>query len=115
MKHVEDLFQNKVDVIVSPGTPCCAPILKADALSNGESNLSETGALMRYMIHGNFTGLPAIVFPIAYDDETSLPISLQVQAAHWREDLLFRVAEKSQNILTNGVRKPTMYVNVLEE
>lgn len=114
MRHIEDIFKNKVDVIVSPATPCCAPEFKADALSYGESNLAETGALMRYMIHGNFTGIPGVVFPIAYDDETSLPISLQVQAAHWREDLLLHVADMSQGILKSGVAKPSVYVNVLE-
>lgn len=114
MKHIEDIFENRVDVIVSPATPCCAPEFKADALSHGESNLAETAALMRYMIHGNFTGIPGIVFPIAYDDETSLPISLQVLAAHWREDLLLHVADKSRGILEIGVAKPSVYVNVLK-
>ena len=113
MNHIEDLFQNKIDVIVSPATPCCAPIFKFDAFCHGESNLSETGALMRYMLFGNFTGIPAIVFPIAYDDETALPISLQIQAAHWREDLLLYMADKSQEILESGVAKPSIYVNVL--
>lgn len=113
MKHIEDLFHKKVDIIVSPATPCCAPVLKKDALSHGESNLAETGTLMRYVIHGNFTGIPAIVFPIDYDDETSLPISLQLQAAHWREDMLFHVASKSQGILKSGIAKPSIYVDVL--
>lgn len=54
MNHIEDLFQNKVDVILSPATPCCAPVLKDDVLPYGESNLSQTSALMRYIIHGNF-------------------------------------------------------------
>eukprot|EP00956_Cyclotella_meneghiniana_P011867 scaffold16678_cov36-Cyclotella_meneghiniana.AAC.1 len=113
MNHIEDLFRNKIDVIVSPATPCCAPILQNDALSHGESNLAKTGALMRYMLFGNFTGIPGIVFPIAYDNETALPISLQIQAAHWREDLLLYMADQSQKILENGVAKPSSYVNVL--
>eukprot|EP00581_Thalassiosira_minuscula_P002387 CAMPEP_0183749342 /NCGR_PEP_ID=MMETSP0737-20130205/68236_1 /TAXON_ID=385413 /ORGANISM="Thalassiosira miniscula, Strain CCMP1093" /LENGTH=553 /DNA_ID=CAMNT_0025985095 /DNA_START=105 /DNA_END=1766 /DNA_ORIENTATION=+ len=113
MHHVEDLFRNKVDVILSPATPCCAPPFRADARSHGESNLPMTSALMRYVIHGNLTGLPAIAFPVAYDEDTSLPISLQIQAAHWREDLLLHVARESQGILKKGVAKPSMYVDVL--
>jgi Asp-tRNA(Asn)/Glu-tRNA(Gln) amidotransferase A subunit family amidase len=113
MHHIEDLFKNKVDIILSPATPCTAPMMRDDVASHGESNLSETSALMRYMIHGNLTGIPALVFPIAYDDETSLPISLQIQAAHWREDLLFHVARQSQDILRGGIAKPTLYVDVL--
>ena len=113
MHHIEDLFQNKVDVILSPATPCTAPLMRDDVASCGESNLSETSALMRYMIHGNLTGIPAMVFPCGYDDETSLPISLQLQAAHWREDLLFHVAMQSEDILTGSIAKPTLYVDIL--
>ena len=115
MHHIENLFQNKVDIILSPATPCTAPLMRDDVASHGESNLTETSALMRYMIHGNLTGIPALVFPIAYDDETSLPISLQLQAAHWREDLLFHVASQSQDLLTGGIAKakPTLYVDML--
>ena len=113
MHHIEDLFQNKVDIILSPATPCTAPLMRDDVASYGESNLSETSALMRYMIHGNLTGIPALVFPIAYDEETSLPISLQLQAAHWREDLLFHVAMQSQDILTGRIAKPALYVDIL--
>ena len=65
------------------------------------------------VIHGNLTGIPAIVFPIGYDDETSLPISLQIQAAHWREDLLLNVAKESEGILKNGIEKPTVFVDIL--
>lgn len=113
MDLMEDMFRNKVDIILSPATPCVAPQFREDAMSHGESNLSKTAQLMRYAILGNFTGIPAMVFPVGYDDETSLPISLQIQAAHWREDLLFRVARESSGILEHGIAKPAMYVDVL--
>jgi len=108
MHHIEEMFKNKVDVILSPATPCVAPLFKKDAMRCGESNLAQTSALMRYVIHGNLTGIPAIVFPIGYDVETSLPISLQIQAAHWREDLLLHVAKQSEDILKNGIEKPAL-------
>ena len=113
MHQIEDLFKNKVDVILSPATPCCAPQFKEEVKSHGETNLVQTCTLMKYVIHGNLTGVPAIVFPIAYDEETSLPISLQIQAAHWREDLLFRVARESHGILKEGIAKPTIYADIL--
>lgn len=111
MAHVEDLFRHKVDVILSPATPCCAPRFEEDARVCGESNLAQTSLLMRYVVHGNLTGIPGLVFPIAYDEDTALPISLQVQAAHWREDLLFKVARHSQ-VLTD-VAKPATFVDIL--
>ena len=112
---MEDIFQNKVDIILSPATPCCAPLFDKSAMSHGESNLAQTTALMRYIVHGNLTGIPAVVFPASFDEETSLPISLQIQAAHWREDLLFHVATASQGILKNGIAKPELYVDILGE
>ena len=115
MSFVEDLFKNKVDLILSPGCSCTAPLFKKDAKTFGESNLGQTSKLMRYAIHGNMTGIPGMVFPIAYDEDTSLPISLQLQAAHWREDLLLGVAKESQGILEKGIAKPTMYVDILGE
>lgn len=68
---------------------------------------------MRYVIHGNLTGIPAIVFPVGYDETIKLPISLQIQAAHWREDLLLDVARKSGGILKNGIVKPSRFVDML--
>jgi len=106
MHHIEELFKNKVDIILSPATPCVAPLFKEDAMKCGESNLAQTSALMRYVIHGNLTGIPAIVCPIGYDDETNLPIAMQIQAAHWREDLLLNVAKQSEGILKNRSEVP---------
>jgi len=63
MAHIEDLFLHKVDVILSPATPCCAPRFEEATRVCGESNLRQTSLLMRYMVHGNLTGIPGIVFP----------------------------------------------------
>lgn len=113
MAHIEDLFLHKIDVLLSPATPCVAPEFREDARPRGESHLAQTSLLMRYMVHGNLTGIPGIVFPVAYDAATGLPISLQIQAAHWREDVLFMVAGHSQGLLEQGVAKPAMYVDIL--
>ena len=100
------MFKNKVDLILSPATPCVAPVFEEDARPQGETNLSETTKLMQYMVHGNLTGVPAIVFPMGRDEETGLPLSLQLMAAHWREDLLLRVAEAWHGIAEGRIEKP---------
>ncbi len=115
MKHIEELFRNEIDVILSPATASIAPKMKDDVRLYGELNLKQTADLMRFIIHGNLTGIPGIVFPIGYDCSSSLPISLQIQGPHWREDLLFRVAKIGQELLPNGILKPETYVNTLEE
>ncbi len=90
MKMVEELFET-IDVYVSPATGLVAPEIQPEVLSRGESNLKQTGALMRYMLLGNLVGIPAMVFPVGYTSE-GLPTSMQIQSAHWDEDMLFRVA-----------------------
>jgi len=113
MRQIETLFREEVDVIVSPATSSIAPKIQKDALAFGESDPEQTARLMNYIIHGNITGIPAIVFPCGYDDDKGLPISLQVQAPHWREDLLFRIAKVSESLLPNGWLKPPTYVDIL--
>lgn len=113
MRHVEELFRDKVDIIVSPATACTAPEMKDDTKHYGELNAHQTLNLMKYIVHGNFTGIPGIVFPISYDKSTKLPISLQLQGPHWREDLLFRVAMVAEGVLANGISKPSKYVDTL--
>ena len=111
------LFKDKMDVLLSPATAMIAPKIEKDTLSHGESNLNQTAALMKYMLMGNMTGIPGIVFPIEYDNDgdvgeaTGLPISILLQASHWREDLLFRLARVgSEGLLPNGLKKPTGYI-----
>mmetsp|Transcript_24541 Transcript_24541/g.30179 ORF Transcript_24541/g.30179 Transcript_24541/m.30179 type:complete len:722 (-) Transcript_24541:142-2307(-) len=138
MTCIETLFRTQIDILLSPATAQVAPLIGRDVLESGESNLKQTAALMKFIIHGNFTGIPGIVFPIAYygddngeissssssskdskedDDAKGLPISLQLQAAHWNEDLLFHVANiGEQGLLSKGWKKPKgCYVDLFEQ
>ena len=79
------------DIIIAPATPFIAPLM-------GEKyfNLNGENQLLRPNL-GYFTqpisaiGLPSVVVP-TIDDETGLPIGVQIIAAPWREDLCLRVA-----------------------
>lgn len=112
MDHIETLFRDQIDVLLSPATAQVAPEIQSDVLAYGESNLNQTANLMKYIVHGNFTGIPGLVFPIGYDEQ-GLPIALQLQAAHWREDLLFYMAKiGEQGLLPQGWNKPEGYHDV---
>lgn len=84
------LFKN-VEVLIAPATPCVAP-------KQGQKTLKIAGEeqLLRPNL-GYFTqpfsaiGLPSIVVP-TQDDETGMPIGIQIIAAPWREDICLRVA-----------------------
>jgi Asp-tRNA(Asn)/Glu-tRNA(Gln) amidotransferase A subunit family amidase len=79
-----------VDVIASPTAACTAPIIPADSLATGESNLELTTRIMRFAQPGNLTGLPALTVPAGYDAD-GLPIGFQLMGRAWDEALLLRL------------------------
>lgn len=84
------VFQ-KTDIIIAPATPCVAPKTGEKTINiNGEQHALRPNL-------GYFTqpisaiGLPSCVVP-TIDEESQLPIGVQIIAAPWREDLCLRVA-----------------------
>lgn len=98
------------DVLIAPATPFVAPLIGQKEMTiNGERQLLRPNL-------GYFTqpisaiGLPSIVVPTT-DDETGLPIGVQIIAAPWHEDHCLRVAHaleqsgfkaRQPNSSTNG-------------
>mmetsp|Transcript_19401 Transcript_19401/g.39914 ORF Transcript_19401/g.39914 Transcript_19401/m.39914 type:complete len:631 (-) Transcript_19401:1613-3505(-) len=113
MKTMARIFTT-VDAIVSPSTGLTAPRFEPALESQGESNLSQTAALMRFIVHGNFVGIPGIAVPVGYD-ANDLPISLQFQASHWNENLILRLAKATEGIVPNGIKKPGLYYSILDQ
>jgi Asp-tRNA(Asn)/Glu-tRNA(Gln) amidotransferase A subunit family amidase len=92
----------QVDVIATPTTAITAPLIPADALALGESDLTTLTEIMRYAVAANFTGLPAISLP-AGRDIAGLPIGLQLIGSAWSEALLLRLANAAEQL---GERHP---------
>ncbi len=110
MAHFANALKH-VDVIVTPTTAITAPPIRGDVLPGGESDLSVVTEAMRFVIPGNFTGLPAISFPAGYDSH-GLPIGFQVMGKHWREHTLLRIARAAE---TSIVRKaPEVHYKILD-
>ena len=111
MSYMEELFSSRMDILISPATASIAPLFPNELILQGESNLKQTAELMKYCILGNFIGIPGLVLPpVDYDDETKLPISVLLQAAHWREDLLLRVGKACESMTSDDMKKPKLYV-----
>ncbi|MFH1810177.1 MAG: amidase [Pseudomonadota bacterium] len=89
-----------VDVVATPTSALTAPPIAADAL-DGESDLVQLNAIMRYATLGNLTGLPVISIPVG-QSHAGLPVGLQLLARGWHEHLLLRAARALETTLTRG-------------
>ncbi|CAG8518345.1 3874_t:CDS:10 [Ambispora leptoticha] len=105
MRHLSNLFENSVDLILTPTSGITAPQIHPRALSYGEVNSNVTGNAIRFVQLANFTGIPGINVPAGYD-EKGLPIGLQFMARWYNEALLLRVANVSQEILGDRRKQP---------
>ncbi|MBE7438360.1 MAG: amidase [Spirochaetales bacterium] len=105
----DELFK-KVDIIFTPATGIVAPPIRPAALPRGESDLSTLTEIMRFIYAGNFVGLPALSFPLAYN-EKGLPIAGQVMGRHWEEHHLLRIARLMEATVER--RRPEVFFDLL--
>ncbi len=100
----------EVDMILTPTTAIAAPPIPKDALPNGNSDLSTTIEIMRFVTAGNMTGLPAISFPVGYTTD-GLPIGMQAMGRAWQEHLLLRLAVNAEQAIER--KQPQVHYKVL--
>ncbi|MFZ0771646.1 MAG: amidase [Candidatus Sulfotelmatobacter sp.] len=97
-RHAQGIF-DKVDLLVTPTTPIAAPAI-ADLKKDPAALRPAELVLLRNTRPFNVWGLPAISVPCGFT-KGGLPIGLQIAGAHWREDLVLRLAhayEKAVNL-----------------
>lgn len=94
---LEDVF-SQVDVIVSPTTPCVAPLVGQDSVSwpDGSSE-SMLDASIRYLLLWNFVGAPCLSMPCGSSD--GLPVGLQLAAPPGSDRSLVRLGVELEAIL----------------
>lgn len=100
----------EVDAILTPTTALAAPVLSPAALPEGESDLSTLTEIMRFTVPANLTGLPAISFPVGYN-EACLPIGMQAMGRAWQEPTLLRLALAAEGVLER--RPPEVFFPLL--
>jgi Asp-tRNA(Asn)/Glu-tRNA(Gln) amidotransferase A subunit family amidase len=100
----------EVDVILTPSTGVVAPPIPKDALPDGNSDLTTTIEIMRFVTAGNMTGLPAISFPVGYTN-AGLPIGMQAMGRAWDEATLLRLAANAEQVIER--KEPQVHYKVL--
>lgn len=93
------LFE-EVDVIAWPTVPAVAPPLEAPLVELPSGTLTADAANVRGGALANLTGIPAVSVPVGSSE--GLPVSLQLQAAWGRDELLLDAAEALEQ--ANGRR-----------
>ena len=79
-------------------TGLAAPKINPAALPDGESDLSTTIEIMRFITAANMTGLPAISFPVGYTTK-GLPVGMQAIGRAWDETTLLRMALAAEQVV----------------
>ena len=105
----ENVFQ-QVNVILTPGTALTAQPIPKGGETDGWSDLAIDTEMMRFIFPGNLAGLPAISFPVGYD-QRGLPIGMQAIGSHWQENILLRVAYNAER-MTERI-KPICYFDAI--
>ncbi|XP_077248814.1 fatty acid amide hydrolase-like [Tasmannia lanceolata] len=113
MQFHKEIFKS-ADVIVTPTTGVTAYTIKNDALKSGELDYINGAALIRYMIAGNFLGLPAVTIPVGYD-KLGMPIGLQFIGQPWSEATLLHLAYAMQGLCKGTYRKPEVFYDLLKK
>lgn len=104
--------QAPVDVLATPMSGCLPPVIRAQALASGESDIALLDRIMRFAQPANITGLPALSVPVG-SSATGLPIGLQLMGRAWDEALLLRLALALET--TWERRTPPVYCRLLED
>lgn len=97
LKYIQNLYrQHNLTIIANPTVSVLPPVLHQIVKKNGQSDTNLTLEVMKYIFLANFLGMPAYTVPIGFAAHevtgTNLPIGFHMQASHWRECDLLRLA-----------------------
>jgi aspartyl-tRNA(Asn)/glutamyl-tRNA(Gln) amidotransferase subunit A len=92
----------KVDVIAAPVAP-------STAFRLGEHTDDPLAMYLEdvFTLPANLAGVPGIAFPVGFDQQ-GLPVGMQLMGPHYREELLFQVAQAFQQITDWHLRRPDL-------
>lgn len=100
-RDFEQAFE-QVDVIATPVAP-------STAFRMGDHTEDPLAMYLEdvFTLPVNLAGVPGLAFPVGFDQH-NLPVGMQLMAAHFREELLFRVAHAYQQVTDWHLRKPPL-------
>jgi len=91
LNYFQKAIFSDVDIFATPTAPFTAPEIPPEILEENFSHTSLVMKLMKFIFLSNIVGFPSMSVPIAHDSG-SMPIGLCINAAHWNDAVLLRVA-----------------------
>lgn len=110
MNALKYIFSH-VDAIITPLFAAYQPFITPSREKYGYSNLNLTIDVSKFCMISNLTGTPAISLPVDYSPSNGLPISAQIIAPWWREDILLRTAYAIESNVQ--IRRPQVFYDIL--
>ena len=108
-QKVRTLIKNDFEEVFKSVDAIAAPVAPTTAFKLGEHRDDPLAMYLEdvFTLPANLAGVPAIAFPVGFD-EAQLPIGMQLMAAPFREEILFRMAHVYQQSTDWHLRKPLM-------
>jgi aspartyl-tRNA(Asn)/glutamyl-tRNA(Gln) amidotransferase subunit A len=99
-REIEQLFQQRCDLVLTPTMPCTAPAIEAD-----DDVIAVSTRLSRFTWVWPAAGAPALSVPCGFDAH-GLPIGMQLAGPRWSEPVLLRVGHAFQLATDWHLRRP---------
>jgi aspartyl-tRNA(Asn)/glutamyl-tRNA(Gln) amidotransferase subunit A len=98
-QKVRTLLKQDFDNVFQQVDVVAAPVAPTTAFKLGEHTDDPLAMYLEdvFTLPANLAGIPAIAFPVGFD-RSHLPVGMQLMAAPFREDVLFRIARSYQQV-----------------
>lgn len=98
-QKVRTLIQRDFERAFETVDVIAAPVAPSTAFRLGEHTDDPLAMYLEdvFTLPANLAGVPGITFPVGFDHK-GMPVGMQLMGAHFREDLLFRIAHIFQQI-----------------
>ncbi len=108
-QKVRTLIKNDFDEVYKSVDVIAAPVAPSTAFRLGEHTNDPLAMYLEdvFTLPANLAGVPGLAFPVGFDS-LGLPVGMQLMGAHFREDVLFRIAHAYQQMTDWHLRKPVL-------
>ncbi|HMD89340.1 MAG TPA: Asp-tRNA(Asn)/Glu-tRNA(Gln) amidotransferase subunit GatA [Anaerolineaceae bacterium] len=108
-QKVRTLIKNDFEEVFKSVDVIAAPVAPSTAFRLGEHNNDPLAMYLEdiFTLPANLAGVPGLAFPVGFDSQ-GLPVGMQLMGAHFREDVLFRIAHAYQQMTDWHLRKPVL-------